>query len=81
MKALTRLVADRNVKAMVKMFVTSANRAMSVSEFFKEGDRVWVPETPLGARLGFSDSHFQSAFGKKISTLEDRSQGGCTNRY
>jgi hypothetical protein len=70
-KALTRLVRDRRVEATVKYFVTSANRAMSVGEFFEEDERVWIPENPPGVSLGFADTQFKLAFGKKMARLED----------
>jgi hypothetical protein len=74
-KAIKRLVTDRNVKAMVKVFVTSAHRALDVGVHFEqEGERVFIPENPTGVRLGFVGPQFQLAFGQKIATVEESSR-------
>jgi hypothetical protein len=72
-KGINRLLSDSKIKAMVKIFVTSATRATEVNECFKPDEMLDVPEDVDGTRLGFADTQFDWQFGSKIERLEHSS--------
>ncbi|KAJ2993127.1 hypothetical protein NUW58_g1940 [Xylaria curta] len=75
LEAIMQLLESDRTKAMVKVFVSSAHRAMGIKKLFRENETLWIPNTLSGARLGFADTQFQSAFGQRIATLEESSKG------
>ncbi|KAI0104249.1 hypothetical protein GGR51DRAFT_572716 [Nemania sp. FL0031] len=50
-KEITGLADKEEVKALVKLVITSANRALDVSKYFSDDEKVWVPETLSSGRV------------------------------
>jgi len=69
-KVIRRLLPNSKIKAMVKIFVTSATRATEVNRCFKQSEMLNMPVDMDGTRLGFADMKFDRQFGPKIEKLD-----------
>ncbi|KAM5526610.1 hypothetical protein FOXYSP1_21010 [Fusarium oxysporum f. sp. phaseoli] len=65
-KGLSRLVYNKRVGAMVKVFVTSSTRACDVNEYFEDDEVITVPEDAETNTNGLIDVQFKSGLGSQI---------------
>ncbi len=74
-KEISRLLGDPEVKALVKVIVTSASRAFEVDEYFLDSEKVWVPDMVSGDKMGFVDMHFNSELARELGQLKRNNRG------
>ncbi|QKX54127.1 uncharacterized protein TRUGW13939_01211 [Talaromyces rugulosus] len=73
-REINQLLSVRKVKALVKIFVTAANRAFEIGDCFQDEDKIVVPAHPSGDKMGFADKRFELDFGTQIANLKRSSQ-------
>ncbi|KAK2124352.1 hypothetical protein NOF04DRAFT_1253134 [Fusarium oxysporum II5] len=66
MEGLSRLVYNKRVGAMVKVFVTSSTRACDVNEYFEDDEVITIPEDAETNTNGLIDVQFKSGLGSQI---------------
>ncbi|KAF5549495.1 hypothetical protein FMEXI_4195 [Fusarium mexicanum] len=69
MKELSRLVYNKDIGAMVKVFVTSSTTARDVNEYFENDEVITVPESAETDTNGLIDLQFKSGLGSQILNI------------
>ncbi|KAK3304793.1 uncharacterized protein B0T15DRAFT_253258 [Chaetomium strumarium] len=77
---INQLVHSADVVALIKVFVTAANRSFEVKENFEESEKLEMPSHISGVMSGFADSQFDKNFGDKVAKLKDLSSYSASDK-
>ena len=69
------MLAETEMKPMVKVFITTAVRAMKVNDCFEKSEVVWIPKSFPNTSSGSAPKRFALEFQHKLALLKQDTEG------